>query len=111
MAIKFKPKETEKRRRYWQDQIKACEKGGLSQKEYCKQNNLCLSTLGNWKRRLRRDQVKRSSFVEIKPVKSEAEGSSAVMELVIGEEIILRIGEEINPEKLAQIIKSVSAVS
>ncbi len=111
MAIKFKPKETGERRRYWQAQLKAYKESGLSQKEFCKQNKLCLSTLGNWKRRLRRDQTKEVPFVEIKPATSEAAGGSSVMELVIGEGIILRIGEEINPEKLAQIIKSVRAVS
>lgn len=109
MAIKIKQGEAEERKRFWQNQLKAYEGSGLSQKEFCKQNNLCLSTLGNWKRRLRTDQAKEVPFVEIKS--NATNGNGAIMELVIGEGLFLRIGEEINPGKLAQIIKSVKAVS
>ena len=41
------------RHKNWQCHISAWESSGISQREYCRQHSLALSTFGYWKRKLR----------------------------------------------------------
>ena len=40
---------------FWKHHIDQCHQSGLSQRHYCQANNLALSTLGYWKRKLSRE--------------------------------------------------------
>jgi len=43
---------SDQKKEFWQNHIDACEKGGLSQVEYCQIHKIPLSTFGYWKRKL-----------------------------------------------------------
>ena len=43
------------RRKYWTDQVQRWKESGLTQREYCKRENLSIERLGAWKRRLDRE--------------------------------------------------------
>jgi len=47
LSVDRKQKET-----YWQDHILSCKQSGLSQKQYCINHKLALSTFTYWKRKL-----------------------------------------------------------
>jgi len=40
---------------FWKHHIDQCQQSGMSQRRYCQANNLALSTLGYWKRKLGRE--------------------------------------------------------
>lgn len=45
-------KEQLPRHQIWQEPMEAWEESGLTQKEYCKRNELKLATFGLWRKRL-----------------------------------------------------------
>jgi hypothetical protein len=86
---------------YWSIHISAWQKSGISQKEYCRQNNIPLTSFGNWKRKINIGFVDSSSFIELKghfPAQEEC------FELQTGSGLTLRIRESIEPELLQNIL-------
>lgn len=86
---------------YWSTHISAWQKSGISQKEYCSQNNIPLASFGNWKKKINSDFVESSSFIELQnhfPVQEE------YFELQTGSGLTLRIRESIEPELLQNIL-------
>ena len=43
---------SDQKKEFWKNHIEECEKGGLSQVEYCQAHKIPLSTFGYWKRKL-----------------------------------------------------------
>ncbi len=105
MAQRIRSEIKDEIRSYWQDQFKAYEESGSSQREFCKVNGICLSTFRNWRKKLSGNPGDNLSFVEIGS-EATATVKSFEMELAISEGLVLRIGEGIVPEKIALIIKS-----
>lgn len=50
------------KRKFWQIHIRACEDSGLSQREYCRQHSLALSTFGYWRRKIKRSITDQPRF-------------------------------------------------
>ena len=71
----------------WIERIKAWEKSGISQREYCREKNISFSAFQYWRKRLKK---KPEQFVEIrvKPVE-QSDYSTTIIELPNG--IILEI--------------------
>jgi len=86
---------------YWSTHITSWQKSGISQKEYCRQNNIPLTSFGNWKKKINIGFVDPSSFIELKghfPAQEE------YFELQTGSGLTLRIRESIEPELLQNIL-------
>ena len=47
---------------FWQGHIAACDKSDLTQTEYCTKHNIVSSTLGYWKRKLRKTDSNNQLF-------------------------------------------------
>ena len=68
-------KRTYHSRAWWQEQIDACERSGLSQAKYCEQHQINPSSLSNWYSKLRKGTAKSSnsrsqktkSFIQVTP--------------------------------------------
>ncbi len=86
---------------YWSTHITAWQKSGISQNEYCRQNNIPLTSFGNWKKKIDPGFVETSSFIELKshfPVQEE------YFELQTDFGLTLRIRENIEPGLLLNIL-------
>lgn len=44
----------ESKRRFWEHHLAECNRSGLSQAQYCRQNGISVKTFGYWKRKLGR---------------------------------------------------------
>ena len=51
MEIKFRHEQQEAKRQFWKEQVQLWQESGLSQKEYCRQNDLRENQLTYWKKR------------------------------------------------------------
>ncbi len=49
-------KSTDKRQAYWQAHVEAHSKSRLTQREYCRQNNISYWSFNSWKRSLDKEQ-------------------------------------------------------
>lgn len=90
-----------------ENHIIAWRESKLSQSEYCRQNDIPLTTFGNWKRKAKSDMNAASPFIELKghfPAREE------YFELQIDSMLTLRIRESIHPDLLRNIIIAVRGV-
>ena len=55
-------KQSKEKGTYWQDHILSCKQSGLSQKQYCINHKLALSTFTYWKRKLGKNQQQPACF-------------------------------------------------
>jgi hypothetical protein len=110
MAIFIRSKESGERKIFWQSHLKECKKSGLSQREYCNKNGLCLSTLTNWKRKFEKSEVKEISFVKIDPG-IEGQKSAGSVEIILSGNIKLRVDEDVNPEKIALLVNALKGAA
>ena len=51
MEIKSRHEQQEAKRQFWKEQVQLWQESGLSQKEYCRQNDLRENQLTYWKKR------------------------------------------------------------
>ena len=61
-ANKNLSKQSKQKETYWQGHILSCKQSGLSQKQYCINHKLALSTFTYWKRKLGRNQQQPACF-------------------------------------------------
>lgn len=86
---------------YRENHITAWQESGLSQSEYCRQNDIPLTTFVNWKRKTKNSPIPASSFIELKGYFSTPE---EYFELQVDKRLSLRIRESIPPVLLRNII-------
>jgi hypothetical protein len=110
MSIFNSSEETYRKRIFWQNHLEEYRKSGLSQREYCKKEGLCLSSLGNWKRKLTKPGMKEYPFVEIGQA-VEGKKKSVVIEIIITEKLRLRTDEDVNPEKIALLVNALKGAA
>lgn len=75
---------------FWQNHVTAWHKSTLSQKDYCKTNNLKLSTFGYWLNRLKKQKSSETGLVPISftPL-NIADSTGPALELVISDSLNL----------------------
>ena len=68
------------RKEYWRELIKQCDASGLSQQDWCKDNNVCVASMSKWRNQIWREEEAEKEFaaareehcfVEIKTVPDE----------------------------------------
>lgn len=92
-----------KRLDFWNNQIKSWKESGLSQSEYCRQNNIDEQLFSKWKIRLSKNNE--NKFVRV-PVKLKNSFSNlSEIELLIKENYTIKVHSGFNPETLKRLIK------
>lgn len=97
---------------FWPQHNQAWERSSISQKEYCLQHGLRLSAFGYWRRKLTRSgqsKAQVAEFVKISTATAKAPRVSG-LDLVIGDEVVIRIENNVDPELLIKVIQAVRRV-
>jgi hypothetical protein len=98
----------EKKRRYWELQVKQWKESGLSQKEYCRRNNLRDNQLTYWKKRFIKTSGNPVSFVQLQFAGSMGSGrgfgQGSGIRLNIGDEYQVEVDRGFDPEVLKQVV-------
>jgi hypothetical protein len=99
------------KRSYWEKHVKRYYDTDLSQKEYCRQNNLSYWSFNMWKRRI--DQKSSScGLTEISRVKvRELSRTGRSFEILLGNTIRIAVPDDFDPEVLKNILKTLGATS
>jgi hypothetical protein len=50
---------------FWQQHINTCKQSGLTQRDYCQQNNLSFASLGYWRKRLKPKAANTSKLIPV----------------------------------------------
>ncbi|MFW8602486.1 IS66 family insertion sequence element accessory protein TnpA [Desulfobacterota bacterium M19] len=95
------------KQRFWKAHVGAWRKSGLSQNEYCRQNNLRSNQLGYWKNTLGR-QTAAANFVPV-PIpaqeqKTEAGGSASGITVYLETGMRIKVENDFTAETLAKVV-------
>jgi len=109
-----------KRARYWQRHLDRWERSGLSQAAFCRRHGLKAVTFAWWKRKLvtgrthtrrRSADARRASsvagrtdFVEVEMTRP----GMAAYEIVLSRGLVIRLPEDFDPDKVAQLVTAVN---
>jgi hypothetical protein len=120
-----KTKKKTSRAAYWQEHISQWSKSGLTQAEYCRQNNLSAAAFHWWKREFRRKfnaqkaipakrQQRNSSstamqFVEVHSVRPAHSGRGETYEVVLSRGRAIRVGRDFDSDVLKRLIAVVES--
>lgn len=103
----------EEKRRFWQEHIKCLEKSGLTQVEYCRQNNLNVKHVCYWKKKFSK-QVCQVALVEIPthPVKSICKTWNAIspIRMTVNGRFAFEIEKGFDPLTLRQTLQVVESL-
>lgn len=95
------------RRRFWQTHIRAWEKSGLSQNEYCRRNTLRANQFCYWKKKLFGENQDTIKFVPIainaqnNAEKDAAEDSGLTISF---DKISIKLTNDFNPSVLTKVV-------
>jgi hypothetical protein len=99
--------EREEKQRFWEEHLKSWETSGVTQNDYCRQNNLRLNRFIYWKRKRSSKRPATVSLVEW-PIPRQA-GSflslSAPLSVVIGSPYRIEIHKGFDPAVLEGVIR------
>jgi hypothetical protein len=98
--------ESEEKRVYWEEMLSRWERSGLSQVEFCLQNELNRHRFHYWKRRIRKS-VQTVPFVELGGLPNLSGGygpQGAILGLIFEERFRIEIPDGFNPVTLEQLI-------
>ena len=95
------------KQRFWKAHVGAWRRSGLSQNEYCRQNNLRKNQLGYWKNKLGRQAVA-TNFVPV-PIpaqeqKAEAGGSASGITICLEAGMSIKVENDFTAETLARVV-------
>lgn len=82
-----------KKEAFWKNHFENWKQSGISQKQYCFENNIKLSTFSYWIARLRRKPNDIKGFIEIPGIKTT---KADFIELIIKNKIVIRIRPDID---------------
>jgi hypothetical protein len=100
----FKNTKILNKEKYWQKHISKYEQSGLSQKEYCKQNNLVYDTFRGWRKRL--SKISTDDLVQVPSIITEtAIVPNESLEIIINDILKIKIPDNFNPATLNELLK------
>lgn len=96
------------KRRFWKVHIRAWERSGFSQNEYCRRNKLKNSQFTYWKTKFSREQSTSVSFVPvptvpIRQVEQSHDSSDSGLSVLLGA-IQIKIANNFNPSCLDKVV-------
>ncbi|HLG19845.1 MAG TPA: hypothetical protein VI895_08550 [Bdellovibrionota bacterium] len=77
-----------RRREEWRSVVNRYEGSGLSREEFCRREQISLSSLSRWSRLVREAEISSKGFMELRP---QGERRSSRVELEFSSGVILRI--------------------
>ena len=94
----------EQKRKYWQEHFNTYLKSGLSQREYCRQNELGYCTFNTWKRSF--EKLESGISLQKLPFEISGKDSSFInqMEIILPGNIKLSVPNNFSSETLKRII-------
>jgi hypothetical protein len=101
------------RRQYWTGQVQRWKESGLTQKEYCINEDISLERFGTWKRRLDREtQIEMTRLVPVpaKTVSSALFIARPVLGLVVDSRYRVEIPDAFSPSTLEAVLQVISRV-
>lgn len=90
-----------------QKHIWACEDSGLSQREYCRQHSLALSTFGYWRRKIKRSTTDKPRFYPLTiptVTSSPAESNSSIAFYLNEKRFRIEVDENFSPALLKKLV-------
>ena len=108
------PEQNQEKRHFWQSHIDAWGLTGLSQAEYCRQNNLKTSRFTYWKQKLHRENLP----VEFVQISTEPANFDHVLQgnevpclrLTVGSQFTIEIPDGFSPATLEQVLLTLRRV-
>lgn len=89
---------------FWKYHIDQCQQSGLSQRHYCQANNLALSTLGYWKRKLGRKPEVPIQFYPLVLTDDSGANHTGLVLHVKGDRFGIEIGSSFSSATLKKLI-------
>ena len=98
------------RRKYWTAQVQRWKESGLTQREYCKKEDLSIERFGAWKRRLDHENQGDSGCLVAVPSKivSSALFTRPALGLVVDERYRVEIPDAFSPSTLEAVLQVLS---
>lgn len=111
MASESRQAELTETRQFWQKHIENSQNSGLSQTQYCLQNNLKANRFWYWKKRLIKKDAQPLSLVQLQfpkeALSSQVNNSFSKLRLVVGNKFRIEVERDFDPVALQQLIQTV----
>jgi len=100
-----------KKEKFWRNHVKKHSESGLTQKDYCKNNNLSYWSFSTWKNRLKKQD--NNKLVEVAPdiISSLNDKTVEDFEIIFDNRIRIKIPDNFAPVQLLSIIKTLGELS
>lgn len=104
----------DEREQYWRSHLESWALSGLSQAEYCRQNDLNIARFGYWKRRFSKDNLP-VEFVQIsaEPVKSTRsfqDNGIPSLRITMGSEFAIEVSDNFSPATLEKVLLTLKRI-
>jgi hypothetical protein len=90
-----------------QSQVENWKKSGLSMSEYCRQNNLALASLSEWKRSILRKKIQFKAVQSL--VSTDTTTPSNIVEIILDQRIKIRLQQVTDASLVIKIAKGLMA--
>jgi len=109
VRVKFYPKTKRNGEEFWGNHVEIYYKSGLSQKEYCRQENISYWSFNSWKRKLEKSKPK-NKIIEIPRDKFRSlTSASESFEIIISNNLKISIPNNFDAEVFKRIIQTVES--
>ena len=107
-------KELQSKRDYWQGHVNSWKTSGLSQKAYCKQENISSSTFSSWSKSLLVRSTESVRFVEIEScsssIKTKIQDASPTLQLILANGVRIYLVSQANTDLIQQVLHFVGGL-
>ncbi len=104
MANQSKGLKLPERRKTWKKHLQACKDSGLTQKEYCRINNIAQNTFLYWKKQLGGQQSTSVSLVPLQIKSDVLKFQHSPLCLTIDDRYKIEMNKGFDPETLFQVL-------
>ena len=114
MAGKKRQERCRKKRRFWQVHIRAWEKSGLSQNEYCSRNKLKNNQLCYWKKKIKDGSRSTVKFVPVPVPRHETADNPGHVDsglTIILDDVKIKLNNDFSPEVLGKAVAALGGKS
>jgi hypothetical protein len=104
----------DEREQFWRSHLETWSLSGLSQAEYCRQNDLNLARFGYWKRRFRKDNLP-VEFVQVptasvKSTRLFQDTGVPSLRITMGSEFAIEVLDEFSPATLEKVLLTLKRI-
>lgn len=103
-------KEQLDRHKYWENHVKSFRKSGLSQRDYCKRNNISYWSFNPWKRKIETSGILEFQQIPAEIIQSQTSGDKNI-QIIIHNRLRITIPHDFSENALRKILQIVGATS